>query len=221
MTAPPAPALGATHAPDPQADSPRSWGPTPLRPRRRPWLIALGVLLTAVGALTVVWLVGTAGQRQEVLAVRSPVAYGEVLTSQDVAIVRVSVDPGVAVLAAAHRADVIGQVSTTRLAPGMLLTADMVETGGDPRPGRVLVPIAVPAERMPAGGLRAGDRLLLVDSEANAGAEATSGEVVRVGPVDLNGVAVVDVTTSARSGPALAIASAHGHVALVVEPAGA
>ena len=119
----------------------------------------------------------------------------------------------------------VGQVATTRLAPGMLLTAGMVEPVGEPGPGRVLVPIAMPAERMPAGGLRAGDRILAVDSEptgpdtaAAVGAAPTPATVVRVGPADINGVTVVDVTTTATAGPRLAVAAANGHVALIVEP---
>jgi SAF domain len=203
-------------------------GLAPVRGRRRPWLLGLGALLAALGALTVVWLVGAAGQRQEVLVVRAEVEYGQALTAEDITLARVSVDPGVAVLPSADRDVVVGQVASMRLTPGMLLTADMVEPTGEPGPGRVLVPIAVPAERMPAGGLRAGDRILAVDSEG-AGSAArgpgpagapTAATVVRVGPVDINGVAVVDVTTTAASGPALAVAAANGHVALVVEPSG-
>ncbi len=203
-------------------------GLAPVRSRRRPWLVGLGALLACVGALTVVWLVGAAGQRQEVLAVRADVAYGQVLAAEDITVARVSVDPGVAVLAGSERNAVVGQVATTRLTPGMLLTAGMVEPEGEPGPGRVLVPIAVPTERMPAGGLRAGDRILAVDSEgagngpgnepAAAAASPISAVVVRVGPTDINGVTVVDVTTAAGSGPALAVAAANGHVALVIEP---
>jgi hypothetical protein len=44
--------------------------------------------------------------------------------------------------------------------------------------------------------------------------------VARVGPVDVNGVTVVDVTTNAASGPQLAIAAANGRVAIVVQPSG-
>ena len=202
-------------------------GLAPVRGRRRPWLLGLGALLAALGSLTVVWLVGAAGQRQEVLAVRAELAYGEVVTADDITIARVSVDPGISVLPGADRDVVVGQVATTRLTPGMLLTEGMVEPVGEPGPGRVLVPIAVPAERMPAGGLRAGDRILAVDSEpagsdvgASVAAAPTAATVVRVGPADINGVTVVDVTTAAAAGPRLAAAAANGRVALIVEPTG-
>lgn len=209
----------------------------PIRPRRRPWLIATGVLLASIGALAVVWLVGAAGQRQEVLAVRQEVGYGEVLAEADLTLARVSVDPGVSVLPAAARTQVIGQVATTRLVPGMLLGDGMVEPTGEPGPGRVLVPVALRVERMPAGGLRPGDRILAVPASSDgalsgaaqpgapaaasslaAARDAVAATVVRVGPMDVNGVTVVDVTTTESEGPGLAVSAANGQVALVVQP---
>ncbi len=93
-------------------------GLAPVRGRRRPWLLGLGAFLATLGSLTVVWLVGAAGQRQEVLAVRADVAYGEALTADDLTIARVSVDPGIAVLPSADRDALVGQVATTRLSAG-------------------------------------------------------------------------------------------------------
>lgn len=198
----------------------RTAGLAPVRGRRRPWLLGLGALLATLGGLTVVWLVGAAGDRQEVLAVRSDVAYGQALTADDLTTARVSVDPGVAVLSTQDADAVIGLVASTRLSPGMLLTSDMVEPSGEPGAGRVLVPIAVPADRMPAGGLRADDRLLAVDAEGAGDMAPTPATVVRVGPADINGITVVDVTTATQAGPGLAVAAANGHIALVVQPSG-
>ncbi len=192
----------------------------PVRGHRRPWLLGLGVLLTVMGALAVVWLVGAAGQRQEVVVVAREVDYGQPIDASDLGVARVSVDPGVEVVPASERTGLVGQVASTRLAPGMLLGSSMVEPAGEPGPGSVLVPMAVPAERMPAGGLRAGDRLLVVDSEAGGAGGPVAARVVRVGPPDVNGVSVVDVTTTAAAGPQLAVSAANGRVALVVQPAG-
>ncbi len=222
----PAPTSAAPRATDTDRTSSAGSLPglAPVRGRRRPWLVGLGALLASLGALTVVWLVGAAGQRQEVLAVRTDIAYGQQVLAEDLTITRVSVDPGVAVLPASARSEVSGQVATTRLLAGTLLAQGMVEPAGEPGPGRVLVPVAVNAERMPAGGLRPGDRILAVDADApisTAGSTAgTSATVVRVGPMDVNGVTVIDVTTLQAAGPALAVASANGRVALVVEPSG-
>lgn len=193
----------------------------PARPRRRPWLIAAGLLMASVGALSVVWLVGAAGERQEVLVARNVVEYGQVVQAEDLAVARVSVDPGVAVVPAAERNELVGLVATTRLTPGAVLSPDQLEVAGEPAVGRVLVPVAIPAERMPAGGLRAGDRLVAIDAEADEGTgSGISATVVRVGAMDVNGVTVVDVTTAAPDGTALAVAAANGHVALVLQPRG-
>jgi hypothetical protein len=203
----------------------------PIRARRRRGLIASGALLAAVGALAVVWLVGAAGQRVDVVVVRQDVPYGAALERGDLGVARVSVDPGVAVVPASQSEDLVGQVATTRLLPGMLLAPDMVGPVAEPAAGRVLVPVALPAERMPAGGLRAGDPVLAVD--AGTPADPATGEgtaalapaaipavVVRVGATDVNGTTVVDVTTTSVDGPALAVAAANGRVALVVQPSG-
>lgn len=192
----------------------------PIRARRRPWLFGLGTMLSALGVLVVVWLVGAAGQRQEVLVVGRSVEYGRAIAAQDLTVSRVSVDPGVRVLPASAREGLVGQTAATRLIPGMLMTQGMAEPAGEPGPGRLLVPVAVAAERMPAGGLRAGDRILAVNTEDAAGRSQYSAAVVRVGTPDVNGVTVVDVTVATSEGAALAVAAANENVAIVVRPDG-
>lgn len=196
----------------------------PSRRRGRPWLVATGALMASVGALSVIWLVGAAGQREEVVVVRQDVAYGEALGADDLGIARISLDPGVSSVPATERDALVGSVAATTLVPGMLLSPGMVEAAGDPVAGQVLVPLPVPGDRMPAGGLRAGDRILAVEvpsageMPAGGAARSTPATVVRVGPVDVDGVAVVDVTVAAADGPGLSVAAATGQVALVVRP---
>jgi hypothetical protein len=78
---------------------------------------------------------------------------------------------------------------------------------------------------MPAGGLSAGDRLLVVDAppvgaDPLPGAPSTfEATVVRVGPSDVNGTVVVDVVAAAGDGPTLATRAATGRFAIVVLPA--
>lgn len=206
----------------PSQHSARMTGPAiPVRGRRRPWLVALGALLSAVGALAVVWLVGAAGQRVEVLVVRAEVPYGQAISAADVGVARVSVDPGVAVVPSEDRAIVVGQYAATPLYPGMLLAPEMVTPDSGPTPGRAHVPVAIVAERMPAGGLRPGDRIVLVDAGDAAAPGSPSrtfaATVMRVGVTDVNGVTVVDVATSLGDAPGLSVASANGRVAVVVQ----
>jgi hypothetical protein len=73
--------------------------------------------------------------------------------------------------------------------------------------------------------VRAGDRLLVVDtppvgSDAGTAPASLPVTVVRLGAPDVNGVAVLDVTTTDGDGPAVAVRSATGRFALVLLPAG-
>jgi hypothetical protein len=195
-----------------------------LRGRRRPALMALGASLTALGILLGVWLVNTSGDRQSVLAVRQQVPYGSVISADDLTTVQVSTGSGVEAISADRIDEIVGQVATTTLTPGSLLVSSEAAAVAPPAPGLVLVALAVPASRLPAGPLEAGDHILVVDTPA-PGADPPSlppntipATVVRIGDTDANGVTVVDVTVTTNAGPALAARSATGRIALVLQP---
>jgi SAF domain len=196
------------------------------RGRRRPWLLALGVILTCLGALTGVWMINAVGERTRVLTVARHVPYGSVVTEADFAVAEVSVDPSVATVPATELGRVVGSVAATELRPGMLLSRDAVTTAAPPGDGEVLVAVAFPAGRLPAGSLQAGDRILVVDTPAPDAEAPTAppatipATVVRLAEPDLNGVTVVDVTVSRHDGPSLAARAATGRIAVVVEPRG-
>ena len=194
------------------------------RGRRRPGLLALGIALTALGALVAVWLVSSAGHRQPVVALVRDVPYGSVITAADLGTAEVSVDPTIRTIPASQATSVVGSVAATNLAAGSLLTRGQLTTIAPPGPGEVLVAVALPASRMPAGGLQPGDRVLIVETPAlDADLSATPpatipATVVRLAPADVNGVTVVDVTVATSDGPALAALTATGRIALVVQP---
>jgi hypothetical protein len=184
-----------------------------------------GLAMVALGALAAIWLVSASGHRTQVVMLAHDVPYGAILTSRDLTTTAVSVDPSVAVVPAADAARLVGQTATADLRTGQLLTRSEVAAGGVLTAGEVLVPLPVPAGRMPAGGLTAGTRLQVVDAPP-AGADPPAGapasfqaRVVRVGAPDVNGTVVVDVVASAEDGAALATRAATGRFAIVVEPA--
>lgn len=200
----------------PQVPSPKG--------RRNPGILALGVALIAVGALAAVWMVNAAGHRSPVVIMVRDVPFGSVITDADLGSADVSADAGVRTIAAADVGSVVGSVAATNLISGSLLNRDQLTTSAPPKGSDVLVAVAVPATRMPAGGLQAGDRVLVVEAPGPNGAATTGpsetipASVVRVGPADVNGVSVVDVTVATGDGPVLATWSAGGDIALVVQP---
>lgn len=211
-------------------EPPRALPPAPLaplpKPRRRPALLALGAGLAALGVLSGAWLVNGAGDRHSVLAVARAVPFGAVITADDLTRAEVSLDPAVATVPAAELSQIVGRIAATDLTPGSLLTRSAVTDVTPPAAGHVLVAIALPASRLPTGGLQAGDKVLVVDTPL-PGAEpptlpptSIAATVVRLGSPDLNGVTVIDVTVATANGPALAARSATGRIAIVLQPRG-
>ncbi|WP_448060648.1 SAF domain-containing protein [Cellulomonas hominis] len=195
--------------------------------RRRPGLMVVGIALALVGALVSVWLVASAGQRTGVVVVARDVPYGATLSAQDLTITDVFLDPSIASIPSGDAASLVGQVAAVGLVAGSVLAPGQVMAAGPPAPDEVIVPLALTPSRIPAGGLVAGDRLLVVDTPPEQ-ADPPSAEpatfevtVARVGPPDLNGVVVVDVVATTGDGPDLAARAATGRFSLVVQPPGA
>lgn len=193
--------------------------------RRRPALIVAGVAMAALGALAVMWLVSSTSKRVDVVVMARDVAYGSTLAVEDLATTAASIEPTVAAVAAEDLDELVGLVATTDLNKGSLLTRADVAPGGAIAPDEVLVPLPLVAEKMPAGGLHAGDQVLVVDTPpvgadpAATAPETVAARVVRVGVPDVNGSVVLDVVTPAKDGPKLAVRAATGRFALVVQPA--
>jgi hypothetical protein len=201
--------------PPPLRVGPGRWG------RGRLALLGLVAVLTVL-ALTL--LVSRAGARTPVLVMLTDVPYAATITDADVGTAWVAVDPGVATVPANQRDVVIGQTATTTLHRGQLLTPGATGTDVAPAAGQVLIGLPVPGGRMPAGGLEAGDSVLVVPAPSTPGGEVAGepvpASVVRVGEADLDGARVVDVTVPTGQGPALARAAASGSITLLLLPAG-
>ena len=120
------------------------------------------------------------------------------------------------------------------LRPGTLLTGEEVTDAVTPAVGEQVVGVAAHPGQLPARGLRAGDRVLVVPvpgDQAGAASAATGGNgapvgepasarVVRVGPADADGAVTVDVVVGEAVGPRVAALASTGRIALVLQPAG-
>lgn len=195
------------------------------RARRRPGLLVAGVAMVALGALAVVWLVSASGHRVDVVLVARDVPYGQTIRSGDLTTTPVSVDSSVAVVPASQIGKLVGTVATSNLAAGSLLTLSEVSSTGVLKAGEVLVPLPLAGDRVPAGGLEAGQRLEVVDAPPSgadpppASPRTVTGTVMRVGKPDVNATVVVDLVAATTDGPVLATRAATGRFAIVVLPA--
>ena len=217
----PAPAGGA---PAPPAEVTLS----PARARRRPLLIAAGVVAVCLGALVSVWAYTSSSTTVAVLAARQEVARGQVITAADVVTVRTSIDPALRTLPASATDQVVGQRAATDVFAGSLLTPEAVTPALVPPAGRSVVGLALSSAKMPAAILAPGDAVRVVSTPpegAPAGAGAAAGAPQEVGArvvavadaADVPGTSIVNVEVDSGQAASLAARAATGQVAVVLD----
>lgn len=145
--------------------------------RQRRWSLALLAVLVTLGsalAFVVLWM--NAGDRKPVLAMKNDVAAGQIIEADDLKVVRVSADGGVALVASSASDDVVGQPATTNLLAGSLLVAEAVGSSDGLAQGTTVIAIPVPRTEIPSDDLETGDRLVLYRTPSGNGDAATSTE---------------------------------------------
>ena len=196
----------------------------PPRLRRRPALVAASVAAICLGALLAVWAYTGASASQDVLAVRTTVHRGELITRDDLMTAQIGVDPALKPLPASAAETVVGKRAAMDLAAGGLVTAEDVTSAVIPAKGMSLVGVSLPPALMPAAQLQSGDQVRIVATPGAQGDVATgtsptsiAATVVGVrGPGD-NGQIVVDVSVPYDQAAELAARAATGKIALVLD----
>ncbi len=200
------------------------------RQRRRSALV-LGLLVVIGGAVLAFHTISQLSDRQSVLVVTRDVALGQPITADNVATAMVGGDAIVATVNGQDLTSVIGMRAAVDLMRGTLLQPRMITDRVTPLADQQLIPIAVKPSRLPARGLRPGDRLFVVlrpegrsavdGGSVPEGGQPSDGVVAMVdhtkGP-DNDGLMVVDVLVNKVDGPRLAPLAADGQVALALMP---
>lgn len=133
--------------------------------------LALAIALIVVGALGTATLVVAVTAEGTYLAAAREIAYGSQFTEADLVTVRLNRAPEISPVPADQIDRVVGNYATMRMAAGTLLVAGHVTDQQFPAAGEERVGITLPAERLPAVDLHAGDQVRLVDTtEEQAGA---------------------------------------------------
>lgn len=215
------------------APTPRSApasGPAPARStrsrptRRQAGLVALAVALIATGGGTGAWLLTRSTQYLDVLVVAVPVARGERIEASDLTTTSLPADTAnIAPVDAADLPGVIGQLATSDLAAGALLTGGQIAPELAPAPGTSLVGVALSAAQRPAHDLPSGQRVRLVATPPAGGdpptEEPTSYAAVVVSATTTEtGALVVNLEVPTNQGASLAALAATGRIALVLDP---
>ncbi len=196
----------------------------PPRLRRRPALVAASVAAVCVGALLAVWAYSSLSTAQSVLAVRTTVHRGELITRDELVAVQVGVDPALRPVSTGQLGQVVGRRAALDLPAGALLTGEAVTDAVVPAAGLSVVGVALTAAQMPSTLLTAGDQVRIVTTPGQQGdvgagvtPEAVSVTVVSVQPAGDSATAVVNVSVPSGSAARLAAQVATGRVALVLD----
>lgn len=219
------PAGAGTTRPAEPASSPPGVLAAPPKLRRRPALVAASIVMVTVGALGAAYVTTTVGNTVGVLAARADVARGEVITAEDLMVVRISLDPALSTIPGAQAEAVVGLRAARDLPAGGLVTPGSVTDEDIPAAGESVVGIALSAAQMPGRELRPGDAVRVVSTPRTGDdppvqtPAALPATVVATRTVPETGAVVVDVTVGQDQAAGLVAAAATGRVALVLDGA--
>ncbi|MEU6405352.1 SAF domain-containing protein [Streptomyces sp. NPDC046985] len=213
-----------------QTPAPKSIVRQPVVRRRRPGFIAMAVALIAVGIGANAWLYMSTGDREPVVAIAHDVPMGAQLTADDLVEARIATDPVLHPVPASQIKKMIGKRTTVGLTKGSLLTSQAISDQPLIKQGKELVGVSLSSAQLPASTLSPGQKVNVVHTPKNNGADSDSGGsskdttvhavVIEVGRADNSGDRVVDLAVSALDGTTLAQWSANGEASLVVVPTG-
>lgn len=135
---------------------------SPVKGRRNPKWIALGVVALCLGALGGLFLYTDLSKAQTVVAVTSTVYRGSVVKATDLTAVTVGSTPGIRTVPAARLETLVGQRAAVDLLAGSLLPADAIAPVVLPAAKRALVGVNLPVGRAPQGFLVPGSAVRLI-----------------------------------------------------------
>jgi hypothetical protein len=139
------------------------------RRRQRRHGMLLATVLMLGGASGALYLASVGDDRVDVMALAHPVSRGDVITSQDLATVRVSVAGGqVRMLAPAAADAVVGKAALVDLPAGTFVTPEVVSAATPPL-GEATVGLRLAADALPASELRAGEWVRVVRTDPSTG----------------------------------------------------
>lgn len=206
-----------------------------VKSRRRPALVALAVLLIALGGVGSWVAFSVLSDRVQVVTVVADVPAGTQISEEHLGQARVSLEPGVKSVPLSDRSEVLGKRAKVGLSAGSLLTRGQVTDAQLVKEGEQVVPVGLKPALVPASSLAPGQAIQIVRVPGPEGAagEASDGKgdsaeaalvearVVKLGEAQPGSeVTVVDVAVAAEDGPSVAAWSAQERAAVAVSGGG-
>lgn len=197
---------------------------TPVKRRRRPRMLALGIALLVVGALGAWWITDRLSTTSQVVVAAADVPEGQVITADDLTTSDVNVPSGSAVIAGSELDSLVGQRATTSLQEGALLAPSQISSASVPAEGTAIVGIRVTPGQIPIQNVDPGDAVQVVgtpkagDDPPSGDAPAVNGTIQAVGEPAGDGSFVVDILVSDDQAGTLTALSATGRIGVILVP---
>lgn len=198
----------------------------PIKQRRRPALIGLGVALIALGGVGAAYLATSVSDTQEVIAIAETIPRGTVITAEHLTTANITSDPSVDPVSSDEADAVIGQYARWDLVAGSLLTDESFTSESAPTAGESLVGVAVTSAQLPAVELQSGDRIRIVnapkaqDNPPKSTPDSILATVVSTKQDPETGMTVVDVVVPENQAADLAARVATQRIQIVLLPPG-
>ena len=157
--------------------------PIPPKARRRWGLFAAMAALVCLGALGNVWLHQATTDARQVVAARTTIERGSVITRDQLMTVQVGSDPALRSVPANDLTGLVGKRAAVDVAAGSLLTTESTTDQQIPVAGHSLVGVGVMPAMMPGTRLMAGDRVRIVATAAQAGVPAAADAPISIAAV--------------------------------------
>lgn len=131
------------------------------RERPRPGLIATGVVVVLVCVLAAALVYQHIGGKVSVIKVAKAVPVGHKIEPGDLTTAEMA-SSDIPAFAGSHMKQVYGKVAAVGLVPGEVLNAAMVTDKPATPPGYVVAGVSLKAGQLPAGGVSAGDQVMVI-----------------------------------------------------------
>jgi hypothetical protein len=173
---------------------------SPPKLRRRPLLIAVGVLLIVVSAIVAWYVVAMVKDTVQVVAALNTIPRGSVITRADLTTVEIRPDPLLRTVPASALDALVGQRAAADIPAGVIVAPSAVTDRLPPEAGQAVVGVALNVDQMPATRPRHGQPITLV-TIPGPGAETATTAPAEIPAVVLDytestdqGLLVIDVT---------------------------
>lgn len=204
------------------ADQPVVARPRPVRARRNPRWIAIGILAICLGALGSLLLYSQVTTSNTVITVNRTIMRGETILATDLGQITVGDLGGLNAVPAAEIPSLIGKQALTDLPQGTFVLPGTIgapsEPAGFARVGLRLTPGRVPVAPLPAG---TPVRLISVpapNSTTPPTDVSVMGQIATAPSIAPDGSRVLDVSVPARDATTIARLAASDQLALILEP---